>query len=413
MLLTVTHADDIILQPNPPVAGGELTISVSGVVGQVISLADPLGWWRAELPIGNKTHLTVTLPDEIPVLLVGIRLSDEVEVKHRIVIPRDADGAEPAGSLFWQAYLLSGYPAPFPVDETDQSEALSLASRASENEPEKEVAKELLWRLQAGTVEDKEAFLERLRDELADSRSGRLVVAAMHVHHQMGRIQEARVISERYKELVEPLIREESQRWAEIISARDARDRLEKIHRWIAEDPLSDYVPQCIQILAATYSALEDYRSTALFGLLSLALTPGDAMTLNGVAFAMAEGEFQLERGLTLANQAIDILANSDRLSKPEQISKVRWRDELRYARAACLDTKGWLLTKLGRWQEAADSFDAAIELERVDEFFLHKGLMFLGQGREAEARKALREGLKISGRHRRDIEAALDKLQK
>jgi tetratricopeptide (TPR) repeat protein len=193
----------------------------------------------------------------------------------------------------------------------------------------------------------------------------------------------------------------------------DPRRRAGKLHDWLFEDPLCDFGPQCLQILAATYSAFKDYRSTALYGLVSIRATPEDAMTLNGVAFAMAEGNFQLERGLLLANRAVSILRNPIRLNKPPRLSESRWQRELKHALAASLDTKGCLLTRLKRWDEARAAFEEALKLEKSDEIYYHFGLMLKEKGDLNEAVRMLREGLKFTGPKRTEIQMALEELEK
>jgi tetratricopeptide (TPR) repeat protein len=356
--------------------------------------------------------MSVEVPGDVPLLLIGVRETGDVEFPHVIRAVNRPDGSPQPDSHLWKAYLLAGNPTPFEIEAADPAAALEAAEAAVEQDPDNPVARELLWRLQAVSADDPSAFLEGLNEAAEQANSGRQALAAARVHLRLGDREAANRTRERFKGIIDPVIQAETRRWAEVIAARDPRSRADKIHRWMAEDPLSDFFPRCLQILAATYSELGDYRATAAFGLLSLKLVPHDAMTLNGVAFAMAEGEFELDRALLLAEQAIAILAHPERLNKPPQLSESRWREELRHAKAASLDTKGWVLTKLGHWQEARSAFDDAIDLERADVYYLHKGIMQARSGNVDAARKTLRAGARLGGPNRRSIETELARLE-
>jgi tetratricopeptide (TPR) repeat protein len=401
---------DLAIQPEQPVAGQQVTFTFEQG-GGYIHLASPFGVWNLDRRI-EGTSISVDLPVDLPVLLAGTHEGAEVEFSHN-AWPVQAPDGKPAGrALFWMAYLQAGFPSPFPV-ERDEAAALKAIKEAVELSPDDPVVLELLWRLEGQAAEDKAAFMRGVLAELPATPSGRLALAAARVYHQLGMPAESATIAARFKEQVLAQQQAEAGRWASIIGTRAARSRAEAIQQWLEEDPFSDYVPSLLQILAATFSEAGDYRATAVFGLLSLRLMPDDAMTLNGVAFAMAEGGFELDRGLTLAAQAITILQNPDRLNKPPQLSESRWREELNHALAASLDTKGWLLTKLRRWDEALQAFGAAIELERQDIYYLHMGLMLIERGDRDGAANALRKGAALGGPNRLKIESEISKLGK
>lgn len=400
------------MNPNPPVAGGTLEITLDDGQAQSVHISGPLGSWRKNLKL-VEGKATVKLPEEIPVILIGLPDSDRVSFPHSLRIVNGKNSKPASHAYFWKGYILGGFPAPCPTVSKSINDALEAAQAAIKQNPEYLPAKELLWRVEAESAQNKDDFLKRIADELSSHPSGRLALAAIRLHKRLEDPDGALAIAKRYKSDMEPVVSLEANKWAEIISTNDPKIRLGKIHSWLALDPFTDYLPNCLQILAATYSALGDYRSTALFGLLSLKVMPDDAMTLNGVAYAMAEGEFELDHGLTLVGKAMDILAKPELLKKPPQLNDIQWQRELIHARAACLDTKGWLLSKMGRWAEAREALNDAIRLERSDEFYLHLGLTYMKEGKNNEARKALRAGQKLGGPHRRRIESVLIELER
>ncbi|HUX05817.1 MAG TPA: tetratricopeptide repeat protein [Acidobacteriota bacterium] len=411
IFLFVAVPADVTLQPDPPIAGRQVRI-LAEPDGATIHLASPFGNWSLESELAGG-GCSVDLPGDLPVLLAGKRLGEEVEFSHQAWLVRGVDGRLVPRAQFWWAYLNAGFPSPFPLPGTDDAAALEAIEAGAESAVDDPVVKELLWRLRGRAAGDKEEYLRQLDAEIAQAPSGRLVLAAARVHHQLGDAAGSAALAQRYKDRLLEVEHIETERWAGIVGMRNPRERIAALHRWLEEDPFNDYMPSILQILAASYSESEDYRSTALFGLLSLRVTPDDAMTLNGVAFAMAEGGFERERGLELASQAISILQNPERLNKPPQLSERRWREELEHALAACLDTKGWLLTGLGRYEEARSAFQAALEIEREDIFYLHLGLMLIERGDREGAVNMLRKGARLGGPNRLRIESELDRLGK
>ncbi len=411
VLLFVAVPADLTLQPDPPIAGQQVRI-LAEPDGAKVHLASPLGGWSLESELSGG-GCSIDIPAGLPLLLAGVSPGEEAEFSHQAWMVGGADGKPVPRAYFWFAYLNAGLPAPFTLAGRDEAAALEAIEAEAGFAPDDPVVKELLWLLRGRAAEDKVEYLRLLDAEITQAPSGRLVLAAARIHHQLGDATGSAAMAQRYKDRVLEVQRAESQRWAQIVGIRDPRERIGALHRWLEEDPFSDFASSILQILAASYSEIEDYRSTAVFGLLSLRVTPDDAMTLNGVAFAMAEGGFELERGLLLASQAITVLQNPERLSKPPQLSDRRWREELEHALAACLDTKGWLLTKLGRWEEAHSAFNAALEIERQDIYYLHLGLMLIERGDSEGAVSVLRKGARLGGPNRLRIESELDRLGK
>ena len=410
MALVLSAPADIVLETNPPMAGAEVRVSITGAEGLAVLVSDPLGCWHEEHVVEGG-GITFKLPANVPLLLVGVCEGDGFPQDCRAFPVVDAGGNPLPRSLFWQAYLQAGYVSMCGMEVADSSKAVGLAEAAVEANPFDYVALELLWRIQAESGADVAELLSRMDDKVAGGDNGRLVLAAARVRHALGDEAGSASLASRHSSAIGVVHAAESARWAEIVSTRAPKERLAKIHAWMSEDPLSDYMPQCLQILAATHSALGDHRSTAMAGLLSLQVMPDDAMTLNGVALAMAEGGFQLERALALAGRAVEVLRQPGDLRKPPQLSERRWREELQHALAAALDTKGWVLTKLERWEEARVAFEEAIALERNDEFYLHYGLMLEASGDVAAAKDMLRKGARLGGAFRLRIENELARL--
>jgi len=404
---------NIALEPDPPVAGGTVKIILQAKdAGQVVHLSDPFGSWQAKQEVSGG-DLVFDLPDGIPALLVGVGEGEEFEYACQVWPVAAADGRLMPRALFWKAYLLAGLPAPWAPAQRDEAVAAEAAQAAVNSDPADHVARELLWLLQARVTEDRDGFLRRIEAEAAGSASGRLLLAAARVRQKLGDQAGAADFAVRHKKLISEAQQAEIGRWSDVVSTSDARTRAKKILAWLNEDPLSDFSPRCLQILAATYAELGDHRATALYGLLSLRIMPNDAMTLNGVAFAMAEGGFELDRALLLSDRAVGILRKPEMLTRPTQLSERRWREELRHALAASLDTKGWVLTRLGRWQDARSAFEEAIGLERNDEYYLHFGLMLARSGKTEEAKRTLRKGARLGGRFRMQIESELARLER
>lgn len=102
-----------------------------------------------------------------------------------------------------------------------------------------------------------------------------------------------------------------------------------------------------------------------------------NAIVLNNYAYYLSIEEHDLERALTMANRANELSANN----------------------ATYLDTKAWVLYKLGRYSEAKKVMQQALSLDRSNspEFSLHYGDILHALGDEFMAktywRKALERG--------------------
>lgn len=238
-------------------------------------------------------------------------------------------------------------------------------------------------------------------------------MAAATVHVLLGDPQGASVINSAHTALISPVHKHFQDRWMDIITTSSLARRTAKLHLWMEEDPFNPFGSQAVQILAATYSARNNYLNTARFGMLSLLVIPDDAMTLNGVAMAMAEGNFQLERGLVLSERAISILSSPDKLKKPAQLTQQQWSREINSARGAAVETKAWLLAKLKRYALAKQSFELSASMHPTDELYMHFGQMLAEQKKYAEARTIFNKGIRLNGPMKQEIKKLLQNLGK
>lgn len=408
--------DDIVTSPSPAVAGQELVITVpESSSGKILSLASPFGSWQQDIKLQGKTEIKVIIPKSLPLVQVSLAQPNDFESLYKIVPLVNRNGENQPGSKFWQAYLLAGFPSPFPV-EINQEKALILAAQAYSDDPDNLINLELLWRLQAKEANDndkRDLFLDEVDKKMTASPSGRLALAASTVHLLLGDPQGASVINGAQSNLIAPVQQIFQDKWRDIVTTPSLARRTARFQSWLEEDPFNPLGSQVVQILAATFSARKDYLNTARFGILSLRVIPEDAMTLNGVALAMAEGEFQLERGLMLSERAVSILNSPDGLRKPAHLDQQQWNRELINARAAAIETKAWLLSKLKRYSLAKQNFDLSASMHPTDELYLHYGKMLIDQKNTVEARRILNKGLQLNGPRSQEIKMVLRNLGK
>jgi tetratricopeptide (TPR) repeat protein len=409
-------AAQISVIPQQAVAGRTLTINVAeSQSGKMLNVSTPLGKFRKVFPVGPQRSFEITVPADAPLLLVGIMETEEPIWHHKIITVVNNSGVRAKRESFWRAYLLSGImPTPFPLKDTDIVEAMRYAQKSVIEDPDYIVAKALLWRLEARNayVNGKHlSVVEDIDKRLAAAPEGRLATSVAAIHIMVGDYLGAQDINEKYKDLISPILNSQALNWQEVSQTNNMQRRINIIHQWLATDPLSSYVTSCFQLLAPAYMQTGQYRSTALFGYLSLKFMPEDAMTLNGVAYAMAEGEFMLEQGLGLADKAIALLSGS--MQKPTNRSDAQWDATLREARAATMDTKGWLLTKMERWAEAKKAFQTCLLTYEKDEFYIHYAEMLNRSGSIMEAQIVLQKGIKLNGPRRFELEEMLRNLNR
>lgn len=99
-----------------------------------------------------------------------------------------------------------------------------------------------------------------------------------------------------------------------------------------------------------------------------LALRPNDLVTLNDLAYLLADSLAEPERALLLAHRAAAQAPGNARV----------------------LDTLGWAKYHAGELEAAQRALERALELEPLAEAHLHLGLVHLALGREREARRQL-----------------------
>jgi tetratricopeptide (TPR) repeat protein len=416
LMMLTPGLDDLSSSPSPAVAGMDITFNIpAGSEGKELSLASPFGLWQRSIPLQGEASVKVRLPKTLPLLLASVTSKNSIDATYSIIEMVDRQGKLQPRGKFWQAYLQGGFPAPFPV-KVDQAKALALAEQCYQEDSANLVNLELLWRLQAKEATDKnkrDSFLDQVDKVVTSQPGGRLAIAASTIHMMLGDPQGAGVINSAQAKEIGPVQQIFLSRWQDIVTTRSLVRRTEKFQGWMEEDPFNPMGSQIVQLLAATYSARQDFTNTARFGLLSLRVIPDDAMTLNGVALAMASGGFQLERGLMFSERAISILNSPAKLKRPPNMSQQQWNKELLNARAAAIETKAWLLAKLKRYPQAKQSFDLSESMHPTDELYLHYGTMLKEQGKLTEARRILNKGLKMNGPHREEIKIIIQNLGK
>ena len=107
----------------------------------------------------------------------------------------------------------------------------------------------------------------------------------------------------------------------------------------------------------------------------ALAYDASNALVLNNYAYVLAEQNSRLEKALTMARQAVASHPNN----------------------AYFLDTLGWVLFKLRRFDEAADAIEQAVAADdRFALLYEHLGDVYAAQGRTTEARTAWQRALDL-----------------
>jgi len=137
-------------------------------------------------------------------------------------------------------------------------------------------------------------------------------------------------------------------------------------------------------------------------------LSPTSHGNANGFAWAAALAGVQLDAALIAIDQAIEALRSETWLPSEDdnwQRSLDEWSRGQGATEAAYLDTRGWILYRLGRYGEAEGALSAALRLHQDRELHLHMGLIYARLGKEAAAIWHLAEGLPSPGPGRDEIE--------
>ena len=123
-----------------------------------------------------------------------------------------------------------------------------------------------------------------------------------------------------------------------------------------------------LQAAGRNQQAIDVYRAI-------LTSTPDDALTLNNVAYLLAEQE-QFKDAIRYATRAAELAASNGRV----------------------LDTLGWVRYRQGRHETALEIFERAIRLAPdAASIRYHKGLALAAMGRKQDAGKAMREALSMA----------------
>jgi len=147
---------------------------------------------------------------------------------------------------------------------------------------------------------------------------------------------------------------------------------------------------QTIGVLASIYNGAENYeKSDSLFNL-ALAISPEDPLLNNNYGYSLSERGVRLEDALAMVEKSLT--AETENLSY--------------------LDTKGWVLYQLGRYEEAYTFIKKAIEVagdrEEVTE---HLGDVLVKLGRTAEAKVAYKTALTFEPENSR-IKSKIEQLE-
>lgn len=131
---------------------------------------------------------------------------------------------------------------------------------------------------------------------------------------------------------------------------------------------------------------------------------PSDAMTANLFAYEAAQRGQDLEDALTAVDGALaaldaEVFAGKDaRATQDDPPRHVdRWLGQRRLMRASYLDTRAWVLHKLGRGAEAAIDLRRALLLDSNSVAHLHLAMVYEGQGDDVSAVEHLLIGLSFA----------------
>jgi Flp pilus assembly protein TadD len=143
-----------------------------------------------------------------------------------------------------------------------------------------------------------------------------------------------------------------------------------------------------------TYERMDQWDAAEADFRASLALNPGQPSVLNYLGYSLVEHRIKLDEALAMIQQAAR--------AEPDS--------------GAIIDSLGWVLYRLGRYQEAVGHMERAAALEPVDPIINdHLGDVLWAVGREIEARFQWQRALSFepdeteATRIRRKLEIGLD----
>jgi thiol-disulfide isomerase/thioredoxin len=217
----------------------------------------------------------------------------------------------------------------------------------------------------------------------------------------------------------------QSARAAEMMSTREPAKRVQLVEAFINDFPQAPDVENYRMMLVNSYASLGQ-REKALTLLSSLPHPPGSLY--NGIAWPMIEKGEDIEKGVALAKQGIDILRSTGAESKPSYVSSRQWKESISNRLTELLDTYALGLFKLNRTAEAESAYAEAYTLsiggyadinERYVKCLLanknyDRALAVCGEAvRHGKASEALRQDHKEAYVKAKGTEAGYDALMK
>ncbi|HHL71263.1 MAG TPA: tetratricopeptide repeat protein, partial [Bacteroidetes bacterium] len=165
-------------------------------------------------------------------------------------------------------------------------------------------------------------------------------------------------------------------------NSRDAAPYFEKTLRIDSTDV------NAMSLLASIYSDMGNYELSDSLYERALQLKPDNPVIQNNYSYSLAVRGVQLERALELVNAALE--------KDPEN--------------GAFLDTKGWILYKLGRQQEAEQLILHSLRIRDTSaEVWEHLGDIYQAMGKADKAREAWQKALELDA-ERESVQIKLGK---
>lgn len=158
------------------------------------------------------------------------------------------------------------------------------------------------------------------------------------------------------------------------VASRGNPKVIEKADELLATAILRTPVPDDLLVMKAMIAHLrQDYEEEVRLYKVILAHKPLNPVVTNNIAWTLSEGLKQPNEGLEVIDKLI----------------KVAGRDP------ECLDTRGMILMRLGRYKEAFDDLQEAVKAAPTGTRQFHLALACKKLGKHDEARKAIEEALK------------------
>ncbi len=140
----------------------------------------------------------------------------------------------------------------------------------------------------------------------------------------------------------------------------------ETLISFVNNETNTEVLPQAYSALRRFYQKSQDNEAEAEIYRRHVDFMSGinkiDAGFLNGYAWRMTQLDLNLENALQRVNQAVELLAEDEKARDKAQI----------------MDTKGEVLWKLGRIEEAVVVMDACIKLQPEDKYYQEQKAKFL-----------------------------------